>query len=369
MAALTDADLRAVLSLVHEVSQATTATDFGETALREVHGLVSADISSLNEIDPAADRLVYVSEPGDVPLAPDATAVFHRLAWQHPLIGHFAQTGDGTAHRISDFWTADVWHDSELFRVFYAPLGVEHQMSITLPAPAPIVVAIEVNRVTAGSDFDERDRAVLNEIRPHLAQAWRRAREYERLTVLAGTASAALAAGGSLVVMLTDPPVELTPGALTALYRFFGRPGARDPLPSRVRRWPAEQTAAERAADDLHLARPLRATLGERRLVVRHLPAQPGHSAALLLDELSAAGPGLDMRSVGLTPREVDVLTLVAQGASNADIATGLSLSPWTVKRHIANGYAKLGVRNRAAATAVMIEMAGHHHLESHLDS
>jgi len=53
-----------------------------------------------------------------------------------------------------------------------------------------------------------------------------------------------------------------------------------------------------------------------------------------------------------LTPREIDVLKLVAQGLSNPDIAQRLSLSEHTVHRHLANILRKLGLPSRAAAAA-----------------
>lgn len=53
----------------------------------------------------------------------------------------------------------------------------------------------------------------------------------------------------------------------------------------------------------------------------------------------------------GLTPRELDVLRLVAAGMSNGEIAEQLYLSRNTVKVHVANILAKIGVHNRAAAT------------------
>ncbi len=54
----------------------------------------------------------------------------------------------------------------------------------------------------------------------------------------------------------------------------------------------------------------------------------------------------------GLTAREVQVLRLVAQGATNRSIGTALGLSERTVDRHVSNILAKLGVSSRAAATA-----------------
>ncbi|RNL80263.1 LuxR family transcriptional regulator [Nocardioides marmorisolisilvae] len=54
----------------------------------------------------------------------------------------------------------------------------------------------------------------------------------------------------------------------------------------------------------------------------------------------------------GLTPREVEVLRLVATGASNREVAAELVLSEKTVARHVANIFVKIGVSSRSAATA-----------------
>jgi len=58
----------------------------------------------------------------------------------------------------------------------------------------------------------------------------------------------------------------------------------------------------------------------------------------------------------GLTRRELEVLTLVAEGLSNPQIAERLIVSEHTVHRHVANIYAKLQVSSRAAAVAVAAE-------------
>ena len=53
-----------------------------------------------------------------------------------------------------------------------------------------------------------------------------------------------------------------------------------------------------------------------------------------------------------LSPREREVLRLVADGLSDGDIAERLVLSPHTVHRHVANILRKLGLHSRAAAAA-----------------
>ena len=65
-----------------------------------------------------------------------------------------------------------------------------------------------------------------------------------------------------------------------------------------------------------------------------------------------AAGGRQAPSSDGLSPRELEVLRLVAAGESNSQIARRLGLSTHTVERHVANLYRKIGARGRADATA-----------------
>ncbi|HEY1275967.1 MAG TPA: LuxR C-terminal-related transcriptional regulator, partial [Thermoleophilaceae bacterium] len=69
------------------------------------------------------------------------------------------------------------------------------------------------------------------------------------------------------------------------------------------------------------------------------------------LDSLTPAGD-----SHGLTPRELEVLRLVAAGETNKAIAARLVLSERTVDRHVSNIFAKLRLSSRAAATAYAYE-------------
>src|SRR5205807_4356726 len=58
----------------------------------------------------------------------------------------------------------------------------------------------------------------------------------------------------------------------------------------------------------------------------------------------------------GLTAREVEVLRLVAQGMTDAQVAERLIVSPRTVNWHLTSIYSKLGVSSRSAATRYAIE-------------
>jgi DNA-binding NarL/FixJ family response regulator len=78
----------------------------------------------------------------------------------------------------------------------------------------------------------------------------------------------------------------------------------------------------------------------------------------------AARGPAQEpapvmLESLGLTPREAEVLFWVARGKTNDEIATVLGIGLTTVKKHLESTFAKLGVENRTAAAAMALERMG----------
>jgi ATP/maltotriose-dependent transcriptional regulator MalT len=112
----------------------------------------------------------------------------------------------------------------------------------------------------------------------------------------------------------------------------------------------------ERARELLESARQEAERLGMSQLAnqVQALTAQLGGQEGRppqLEESASRAGEDQAFPSPELTPREVEVLRLLAGGASNQEIAATLVISVHTVERHLANIYAKIGARRRADAT------------------
>ena len=93
----------------------------------------------------------------------------------------------------------------------------------------------------------------------------------------------------------------------------------------------------------------------EARAICSALAAAP---ALARIDAQSFDRPGhsAPAQVAGLTPRELDVLQLVAQGLTDAAAAELLFISPRTVSQHLRSIYGKLGVSSRSAATRFALE-------------
>jgi DNA-binding CsgD family transcriptional regulator len=118
--------------------------------------------------------------------------------------------------------------------------------------------------------------------------------------------------------------------------------GSADPerLPRLVREWANEPAASGELVVDG----------AEGQLVVSVPSREAAGPIVVLLHERPWERP----RSRSLTERELEVLHLVDEGRTNAEIAHILWVAPSTVRKHLENAYAKLGVSSRTEATALL---------------
>jgi DNA-binding NarL/FixJ family response regulator len=84
----------------------------------------------------------------------------------------------------------------------------------------------------------------------------------------------------------------------------------------------------------------------------------PSVTRRLIEDYATRTRPGLARPAIldALTPRELDVLRLVARGQSNAEIAGALVVAEQTVKTHLGRIFSKLDLRDRAQAVVLAYE-------------
>lgn len=146
------------------------------------------------------------------------------------------------------------------------------------------------------------------------------------------------------VMALEDPPHVLV---LTTFdldeYAFAGlHAGASGFLLKDTR--PAELAEAIRTVASGEAVVSPRVTRRMLEMFASHLP----DNSSRQIDE--------DPRITSLTPREKEILVLMAQGMSNSEIAERLVVSATTVKTHVGNILAKLDVRDRVQAVVVAYE-------------
>ena len=92
------------------------------------------------------------------------------------------------------------------------------------------------------------------------------------------------------------------------------------------------------------------------RNLVRDGKLDPEAVEAVLTSAGQTSRRGTGERPAGLTPREIEVLRLIAAGHTAKEAARHLDIAPKTADHHIQNLYSKIGVNTRAGAALYALE-------------
>ena len=327
MPALTRLDAELLLRFVGEAESLDGDESFTSELLAELGRLVPAEKVLYGELDRVRRRCVlHVRWPNDEPPKVEREDDLWRFFEEHPLC-LTRREGHSGAMKLSDVLTQRALHRTWAYDFGFAPFEIEYQLEVSIPSPPWRTKTFLFNRSGGGRDFTERDRLVLDLLRPHLARLWHGARTRRLLRAALSSVGQASERDSRGVILLVDGGVEFASApARRLLSEFF--PGVNaDRLPVALEEW-LESSAVS----------PLVSHRGARQLSVERV------DGALLLEERHA--------EVQLTVRERDVLAWVAQGKTNSEIAQLLWLAPSTVRKHLENVYAKLGVNTRTGAVA-----------------
>jgi DNA-binding CsgD family transcriptional regulator len=238
---LSHGELRTALEFVHDASSAHGPEPFPRPIVESLARLVPGESVSYYEwslrwpfSQTAGVEVPTLSTPADV-----VEATRHLCA-TYPLSNLRLRTATQPC-RLSDFVSLQALRRLEYYDHVLRPFGIDHQMRVWLPAPGGSARVFYFSRRSAEGDFDDRERTLLELLRPFLV----------------------------------------------ALRERFELRKAVAPVASN-----------------------------------------------------------------GLTDREAEILAWVARGKTNQEIAKLLVVSPHTVRKHLENVYAKLGVHTRTAAIA-----------------
>jgi DNA-binding CsgD family transcriptional regulator len=335
---LSESDLEATLRFLREAAAVDGPDPFPRELLDLLRELVPCDFVRYAELDRVERRTLLVdgcthSHQAAEAMDPrEGDRIFWSVIRQSPIYAYHVETGDFGASKLSDFLSGRALRRLDVYTEFFHPNGIERRLAVGLPAPLSHTKTFLFDRGRT-RDFGERDRAVLDRLQPHLLALYGAARDRRRAAALALDHAGP---GGLVVLQAADRIDFATPAAARLLVRYFG-PGPDGRLPEPVRSWLRHDARLLNWYGlSLPSRGPLRVERGNRRLTISRV----GHT--LLLEEQIAT----------LTDREREIVDLLAAGRSNADIAERLTIAPTTVRKHLENIYAKLGVGSRTAAVA-----------------
>jgi HD-GYP domain-containing protein (c-di-GMP phosphodiesterase class II) len=209
-----------------------------------------------------------------------------------------------------------------------------------LDAPEPEVALVRRSALVSRYGCLGVSNGIWDKSRPLSGSDWERIRLHPYLTERMLQRSPALAPLGAVAVQLRERldgsgyPRGLTAASISRPARVLAAADVYqallEPRPHRTAR-PADEAAQV-----------LRAEARDGRLDAEAVEAVLGAAGHRTTRRIDAPGR--------LTPREVEVLRLIARGCSNKDVASRLVISPKTAGTHIEHIYAKLGVSSRAEA-------------------
>jgi DNA-binding CsgD family transcriptional regulator len=328
--ALAARDAERLLRFVADAESIGADQPFTPELLAGLGRLIEADWVTYHESDYVRRRLlVYVPRPGDddVDGGDDIIDDEWELMHEHPICRQWRHDGAFSALRLSDVVPQREFRRSRFYAEFWRPWGVEYELKVRLPSPPWHGKTFAFHR-KAGRDFTMRDLLVLERLTPHLSRLWHAARTRRLL----GSAFAALDSASEtdqrgVVLLAGGDEFEFASAPARRLLAAFFTPPGGGRLPPELVRW-LNEGAIE----------PLRRRRGDMFVTVRR------SGDTLVLREQRV--------EVELTARESEVMGWVAQGKTNTQIAELLWLAPSTVRKHLENVYAKLGVSTRTAAVA-----------------
>jgi DNA-binding CsgD family transcriptional regulator len=204
--------------------------------------------------------------------------------------------------------------------------------------------------------FTDRERLMADLVSPHISQAWQNARLLSRMQSQMQMLQAGIEClGAGIIVCGPLGRVQfINAQARRYLAEYFGTTRHTDrSLPEQLSIWLRRQDRQLYTGDDAPPARaPLICERESKRLVIRLL-SQPDAHLILIEEERIFPETGA-IEAFGLTARETEVLTWIARGKSNIDIASILQMHVGTVKKHVEHIFMELGVETRTAAALAL---------------
>lgn len=160
---LARADLEAILAFLADVDDLDFDEPYPAELLASLRTLLQCDGAAYQEADLEARRFIDQNSAET-----DEDEALYWAVGPCPIMDYRSRTGDLTAVRMSDVVGRGRYHELPIYREYFQPVGLDHVLDLGLSAARHRYRSLVLFRRHDVGDFSERDRVVLETLRPHL---------------------------------------------------------------------------------------------------------------------------------------------------------------------------------------------------------
>ncbi len=239
MAHLTNRDLESLLRVLPDLYALHSLDSFPEHIVRAFPRLIAADSVAFNRVNLRDNRLAVHMRPTPADYGVDAFESRARAAMHdHPLITYEERTRDSRTLKLSDFVTRSQLSRLRSYNEALRPIRIEYLLAVANIVPnTDDHIALSLGRER--TDFGERERQLMDLIRPHFVQAYLNARAVSRQRLAVDKSLQELGeSSNAAIVLIQAAATYVSPRAEELLRKFF--PRARtggSPLPKPLEQW------------------------------------------------------------------------------------------------------------------------------------
>ena len=358
MERLSRRDLSQLLNFSQGLLAVRTADAFRAYLLQNLRALISSEFSSYGEIDPTRP-------PGEMgqtwiePLGlnpPGYTEWSQKLLATEPTWLRFQKSMTSEPLTHSDFFSERQYRETEHYALYNELCRPIKDMIVALRVHSSGLL-LNFGAVR-GKRYSDRDRLMLAAIGPHIFQASLNVKSFSELAGRAHQLQSAIESSGRAAVIVSAD-LRITYASDRAsiwMKEYLGR-NRGDALPERIDSWLRKQLSRVRIVDDIAPPADLLKVPGPAGVIMIRLAHIPD-GWLLLLEKEGVRVDVCSLQSLPITKREAEVLSYVAMGKTNPEIAIILGIGRLTVKKHLEHIFQSLNVETRTAAAVVALELA-----------
>ncbi|MGZ5570082.1 MAG: response regulator transcription factor [Usitatibacter sp.] len=343
---------RRALAAAYDLHRHRDAATYPARLVRVLAQLVPCDSALLVTVEPAGGDFHLESWPAATFERLDRGEVARLHAAEHPFVAHCRVSRSARASRLGDLAPREEFLRSGLYSNLYRFLGIEHQLLMLVAGPDARWRALVLNR--RSPEFSEEERAAFESLWPHITLAQRNLRRGLRSKMPVVSDTAPGETSGVIVIRSSGAVTLCTERARVWLAEYFDAVFvARGvTLPAPLLQWAQKRIEDEGGGKGLRVVRRDAFTLSRGgHCLVADLIVDHGKDLHLMrLEKVALNAPAASLEALGLTPREAEVLSWVAQGKTNREVGMILGSSARTVQKHLEHVFEKIGVESRTAA-------------------